>query len=74
MASEMSCAFKKIIQWGGGKKREGGRERERERKKKKTVSVHFRCAMFSLLDFLTYEDGTDRLSRNAGKKLPIYAV
>jgi hypothetical protein len=25
------------------------------------------------LDFLTLEDGTDMLSRNVGKKLPLYA-
>jgi hypothetical protein len=27
-----------------------------------------------VLDFLTLEDGTDRLSRNVGKKLPLYAM
>jgi hypothetical protein len=27
-----------------------------------------------LLGFLTLEDGTDKLSRNTGKKLPINAV
>ena len=25
------------------------------------------------LDFLTLEDGTDKLSRNVGKELPLYA-
>jgi len=28
----------------------------------------------SLLDFLTLEDGSDRLSRNVGKQLPLYAA
>jgi hypothetical protein len=26
------------------------------------------------LDFLTLEDGTDRLSRNVGQELPLYAA
>ena len=26
------------------------------------------------LDFLTIEDGTDRLSRNVGTELPVYAA
>jgi hypothetical protein len=39
--------------------------------KKKTVSVKFSRALFSLLDFVTLEDGTDRSSRNVGKELPL---
>ena len=31
-------------------------------KKKKIVSANFDHALFSLLDFLTSEDGTDKLS------------
>jgi hypothetical protein len=39
--------------------------------KKRRLSVNFSHALFSLLDFLTLADGTDRLSRNVGKKLPL---
>jgi len=42
--------------------------------KKKIVSVNFSCAVFSLFDFLTLEDGTDRLSQNVLKDLPFYTV
>jgi hypothetical protein len=41
--------------------------------KKKTVSVNLRCAMLSLLDFLTLGDGADRLSQKVGKELPVHA-
>jgi hypothetical protein len=41
--------------------------------KKKTVSVNFPGALFSVLDFLALEYGTERLSRNADKELPVYA-
>jgi len=34
--------------------------------KKKIVSVNLCCAMFSLLDFLTPEDGADKLSQKVG--------
>jgi len=34
---------------------------------KKGTLCHF-------LDFLTLEDGTDRLTRNVGKELPLYAA
>ena len=44
-----------------------------KKKKKKIVSVNVCCAMSSLLDFLTLEDGADSLSRNFGKELPVYA-
>jgi len=39
--------------------------------KKKTMSVKFSHALFSLLDFVTHEDGIDRSSRNVGKELPL---
>jgi hypothetical protein len=35
------------------------------------VAVNFHHAVFSLLDFLTIEDGIDWLSWNIGKKLPL---
>jgi hypothetical protein len=41
---------------------------------KNTVSVNFSCTVLSLLDFLTREDGTDRLSQNTYKDLPFYAA
>jgi len=41
-------------------------------KKKKIVSVNFDRHLFSLLDFLTLEAGTNGLSRNFGKDLPLY--
>jgi len=42
--------------------------------KKKIVFVKFSCALFSLVDFLTPEDGTDRLSQNVGKELPLSCI
>jgi len=33
--------------------------------------VKFSCALFSLLDFVTLEDGTEMSSRNNGKELPL---
>jgi hypothetical protein len=41
---------------------------------KKTVLVKFSGSLFYLLDFLTPEAGTDRLSQNVGKELPLYTV
>jgi len=41
---------------------------------KKIVSINFSCAMFSLLDFLTPEDGTNRSSQNIIKGLQLYAA
>ena len=38
------------------------------------LSVNFSCALFSLLDFLALEDGTNRLSRNVGKELLLCGV
>jgi len=42
--------------------------------KKKIVSVNFSGTMFSLWDFLTLEDRTDKLSQNVGEVLPFYAA
>ena len=41
---------------------------------KKIVSVNFSHAVLSLLDILTLEERTDRLSWNASNELPLYAV
>ena len=41
---------------------------------KKVVSVNFSHAVSSLLDFLTLEDGTNRVYRNVGSELSLYAV
>ena len=38
--------------------------------KKKIVSVNFNRALFSLLDFLTLEDGTDMLPQNISGNYP----
>jgi len=38
-------------------------------KKKKIVSFNFSLAVFSVLNSLTLEDVTDRLSRNVGKDI-----
>jgi len=43
-------------------------------KKKKTVSVNFSRVLFSLLDFLVLEYGTDRLSRNISKEIQVCTV
>jgi hypothetical protein len=40
----------------------------------KILSVNFSHSLFSLLDFLTIEDGADRLSWNVGNQLPLYAA
>jgi len=42
--------------------------------KKKIVSVNFNHAILSILNFFTLEVGTDMLSRNIGKELPLYSV
>ena len=41
---------------------------------KKIVSVNFSHALFSLLDFLTFEDGANRLSQNISKELLLCAA
>ena len=40
----------------------------------KIVSVTISRALLSLSDLLTFEDGTDRLSQNDSKELPLYAA
>jgi len=42
--------------------------------KKKIVSVNFSHAVFSVVDFFTFENGTDMLSRNIGKEFQLYAA
>jgi len=41
---------------------------------KKIVSFNFGRAVFSILDILTLEDGSDRLYRNVRKQLPLDAA
>jgi hypothetical protein len=41
---------------------------------KKDVSINFSHAQFSHLDFLTLEDGTDKLCQNISKELLLSAV
>ena len=48
--------------------------RQCKKAQKKIVSINFSCALLSVLDFSTFEDGADRLCRNIGKELPFYAV
>jgi len=42
--------------------------------KNKIVSGNFSHAVFSHLDFLTHENGIDRLSQNVGTELPFIVV
>jgi hypothetical protein len=42
--------------------------------KLKIVLVNFSLAVFSLLDFLTHEAGTNKLSQNFGVVLPLHTV
>jgi len=42
--------------------------------KKEIVSVNFRHALFSLLDFLDLEARTDRFFQNIGMELPFFAA
>jgi len=42
--------------------------------KNKTVSVNYHCVLFSLLDFLTPDDVTDRVSCNVSNELPLSAT
>ena len=48
--------------------------KKKKKGKKKIISVNSSCALFSLLDFLTFEAGIDRLSQNVGKDLPLYTA
>jgi hypothetical protein len=41
---------------------------------KKIVSVNFSRVLFTLLDFLTFEDGPDGLSQNVSTELPLYTA
>jgi len=41
---------------------------------KKKVSVNFWQDLFFLLDFFTLEDGTNRLSCDVSKELPLYST
>jgi hypothetical protein len=38
------------------------------------VSVNFSHALFSLVHFLIFEDGAQRLSQNVSKEVPLYAA
>ena len=60
LASEMPCFINKL---------DDGKDT-----KKKIVLVKFSCVLFSLVDFLTHEDGTNRLLQNIGKELPLSAA
>jgi hypothetical protein len=42
--------------------------------KKKIVSINLNHVLFSPLDFLTLEAGTDSLSQNVSAELPLSAV
>jgi hypothetical protein len=56
----MSCFFKKLD--------------DGQVPKKKIASVNFIHAVLSLLDFMTLGERANRLSRNAGNELSLYAV
>jgi len=52
-----------------------GRERETERRGgRERFSVNFSRALLSLLDFLNFEKGADKLFQNAGNELPLCAA
>jgi hypothetical protein len=42
--------------------------------KKKTVSINLNHVLFSLLNFLTLEAGTDSFSQNVSAELPLSVV
>jgi hypothetical protein len=50
------------------------RQRTKSQKIINIVPVKCSHAVFSLLDFLILEDGTDRLSQNVGTELSLYAA
>jgi hypothetical protein len=58
LASEMPCFLKEL---GDGQ----------VPPKEYFFSVNFICSLFSLLDFLTPGDGTNRFSQYIGKELPV---
>jgi hypothetical protein len=41
---------------------------------KRIMAVNVSCALFSLFDLLTLDDGSDTLSRYVGNNLPPYAA
>jgi hypothetical protein len=41
---------------------------------RKVMSINFSHALFLLMDLLSLEDGTNKLSHNIDKELPLYAV
>jgi len=57
LASETLCFFKKLYDG-----------QSPHLPKKKIVSLNFSHAVSSLLEFLTLEDETDRMSQNIGKE------
>jgi len=60
LASETSCFHKKLD--------------DGQVPKKKIVSDNFSCVVFSFLDFLSFGDGTNRLSQNVCKELTLYSA
>jgi hypothetical protein len=42
--------------------------------KKNKFSVDFSRALFSALDFLTFEVGANKIFRNIGNKIPLFCV
>jgi len=42
--------------------------------KKKVVQVNLSHALFRLLDFVTREDGMNKLFQNVGAELPLYTA
>ena len=47
---------------------------DRSLQEKRIISINIICALLSLFDLLTLEDGTDRLSWNVGNNLALYAA
>ena len=59
LVSETSCFLKKL---------------DDAKSLKKYMAVNVIHSLFSLLDLLTFRDGTDRLFGNVGNELPLYIV
>jgi len=49
----------------------GGGGKQTNKQTNKTMSVKY-CAVFYLLDFLTFEFGAEKLSQNVRNELPLY--
>jgi len=64
--------FKKWKKWDE-KQRPTPKKKERK-KKKKILSFIFSCALLSILDFFTLEDGSDRLSWNISMQWPLFVA